>query len=133
MMDTISRRQLILTIACFTVFFSFGSCNAVWGSVWTSLESTLNLTAHQLKYGLTTRYAAYAIGALASGYLFDVFNRTAMLVGGMTCLAVTLGLTGSFPGSMVAFIALQALFGLGSGIVDTACVVWTVELWSTSR
>lgn len=118
------RRKLITGIVYFT-FFTFGASYSIWSSVWPDLEIVLNLNQNNLKYGLTVRYILYAIGALASGFLFQLVNRTMMLMSALIGMAITVSITPWFPG-IYGFLILQSLVGLCAGVIDTACNVWTL-------
>lgn len=132
MMANITKKLIALTAVCYFVNFVFGSSTAIFGPSLPDLEKKLNSSADKLKYGISMRFAGYAISALLSSFLFDKFKRIIVLIAGFVAVAVSLVVTVIWP-TLVSFILMQTLFGLASGVIDTACVVWTFDLWARSR
>lgn len=129
---TSNRKVIILTAINCYAYFAFGSASNFWGSALPDLEDRLDLDENPVKFGLAGRYVTYAISALISGFLFDRFNRTMILVISLITTAISLIVTPYWSGS-AGFVLMQMLFGLASGIIDTASVVWCLELWENSR
>lgn len=121
---TKSRSDRVITTAVvYFTFVAFGAIISIWGPVWPDLEIVLELNQNQLKYGITTRFVAYACGALCCSFVFQYITRTRLLMMALIVAAISATATPVFPG-LTRFLVLQFIFGMAAGVVDTSCNVW---------
>ncbi|CAG2171942.1 unnamed protein product [Oppiella nova] len=101
---------------------------SILGPALNDLRVKLNTTIGDISFVFLCIFIGYTIGAIVNGIIFNYINRQLVLACLMIAMAITVAVLPVCPNITVLF-AMAGICGHGCGGLDTALVVWLVEVW----
>ncbi|CAG7727659.1 unnamed protein product [Allacma fusca] len=108
--------------------FSFGISYNLFPSLLTELKGKYGTDIETISRIFTVILLTYVLGSLICGSLFNYINRQLTLAFLMFTLGICALLVPHMPTLTMLFV-LAGFYGFTSGGIDTAQIVWILELW----
>ncbi|XP_069110568.1 sodium-dependent glucose transporter 1A-like [Argopecten irradians] len=120
--------KICYSISVYAMFFMIGWIRGLFGPSFLDLQVISGVTLKTGSWISTLNFIGYAVGCLASGFLYDKVSRNFMYAAGLLLMGiVTAGIPWCFV--FVLMVAGHFLQGFSSGIVDTVGNAEMMQLW----